>query len=414
MRWRTARLLAIVALMTGPAAAGWSSLAAQSAGRVDVDSTLTLSVGVRSWLAVAGMVDGPVAGLRLRTRFSWLLVRLDANAATVNRAGTGYTSPTLLDGQFRLATAPVRIGKAGADAHLGLERDAFDPTTAWMQQSAVLRAWYGTGSQGVWARAGVGAPLNWHATPASNNLQLGGWLTRGATQLSASLQRVATGHLAAVGADSGSIDLTACRLDYDPNRPLQQYRTVCPQHLQTLDADAALVWDIHNFRVRLFAAHRMAGNTAFGVPIESWAGGNIEFAWSDNVRFTLDVDRQPTDIVRGLPAYNRLAVGVRLAPWLRHAADNGRANRTEILPNRGGVRLTLGPATSADVRGDFTDWQIVALTPDREGGWILPEGIAPGVYTLSVRVNGGAWVPPPGLPTTSDGFGGTVGVLVVP
>ena len=36
------------------------------------------------------------------------------------------------------------------------------------------------------------------------------------------------------------------------------------------------------------------------------------------------------------------------------------------------------------------------------------------VYTLSVRVDGGAWFPPPGLPTTSDGFGGTVGVLVIP
>lgn len=407
-------LYTVALVGAGAVVALWSPLAAQSTELPGADSSLAFSIGVRSWLAVAGPVDGPVAGVRLRTRFSWLLVRLDANATAVNRAGSGYGSLSLLDGQFQLATTPVRAGKAGADARIGVERDAFDPTTAWMQQSASLRAWYGTESQGVWARVGAGAPLNWHATPASNDMQLGGWFTRGATQFSASLQRVATGRLAAVGADSGSIDPVSCHLDYDPNRLLQQYLTVCPQHLQTLDAGAAVVWDIRNFRVHLFVAHRMLGNTAFGVPIESWAGGNVEFAWSDNVRLTLDVDRRPTDIVRGLPAYDRFAVGMRLTPWPRHEPEDRPASRGDIVTDRHRMLLRLGAAASADVRGDFTDWKAVALTRDRDGAWALPSGIAPGVYTLSVRVDGGAWFPPPGLPTTSDGFGGTVGVLVVP
>ena len=405
---------AIAVIAVGAGAARWSPLAAQSTESGGADTSLVFSAGVRSWLAVAGPVDGPVAGLRLRTEFSWLLVRLDANASAINRAGTGYGSPTLLDGQFQLATIPVRIGNMGADARLGLERDAFDPTTSWTQQSASLRTWYGTESSGVWARVGAGAPVNWHATPTSNDMQLGGWFTRGAAQFSASLQRTATGRLAAVGADSGSIDPASCHLDYDPNRPLQQYLTVCPQHLQTLDAGAAVVWDIRNLRVHLFVAHRMVGNTAFGVPIESWAGGNAELTWSDNVRFTLDVDRRPTDIVRGLPAYNRFAVGVRLTPWLRHDPEDRPASRGDFATARHGMLLRLGAASSADVRGDFTDWKAVALTRDRGGEWALPSGIAPGVYTLSVRVDGGAWFPPPGLPTTSDGFGSTVGVLVIP
>lgn len=414
MRRRGARTATIWAVVAGAVAALGSPLAAQSTVVAGADSSLAISVGVRSWLAVAGLVDGPVAGLRLRTRFSWLLVNLDANATAVNRAGNGYGSVSLLDGQFQLATTPLRAGNAGADARIGVERDAFDPTTAWMQQSASLRTWYGTGSQGVWARVGVGAPLNWHATPASGEMQLGGWLTRGATQLSASLDRVQTGRLAAVGTDSTSIDPASCRLDYDPNRPLQQYRTVCPQHLQTLDAGAAVVWDIRKFRIRLFVAHRMLGNTAFGVPIESWGGGNVEFAWSDNVRLTLDIDRRPTDIVRGLPGYHRFAVGMRLTPWSRHESDDRPSSRGDVVTGRHRTLLRLGAAASADVRGDFTDWKPVPLTRDHDGAWALPSGIAPGVYTLSVRIDGGAWFPPPGLPTTSDGFGGTVGVLVVP
>ncbi|MGH7655441.1 MAG: glycogen-binding domain-containing protein [Gemmatimonadaceae bacterium] len=414
MRWRRTCSLAITLVVLGAGAAGWSPLRAQATESGAADSSFALSVGVRSWLAVTGPVDGPVAGLRLRTQFSWLLVRLDANASAGNRSGGGSAGPSLLDGQFQLSTTPMRVGKAGADARVGLERDAFDPTTAWMQQSGSLRTWYGTAARGVWAQAGVGAPVNWHATPTSNEVQLGGWMTRGATQLSASLQHIATGRLAAVGADSATINPALCRLDYDPNRPLQQYLTVCPQRLQTLDAGAAVVWDIRNLRVHLFVAHRMLGSTSFGVPIESWAGGNAELTWSDNVRFTLDIDRRPTDIVRGLPAYNRFAVGVRLMPWLRHEPKDTPAARGGAVVERHRMLLRLGAAASADVRGDFTDWKPVALTSDRDGAWALPSGIAPGVYTLSVRIDGGAWFPPPGLPTASDGFGGTVGVLVVP
>ncbi|HEY2850459.1 MAG TPA: hypothetical protein VGI97_11315, partial [Gemmatimonadaceae bacterium] len=303
-----------------------------------------------------------------------MLVRLDANASAINRAGSGYGAPSLLDGEFQLATTPIRIGRAGADARAGLERNAFDLTTAWMQQTASLRTWYGTAASGVWARAGVGAPVNWHTTPASNDLQLGGWLARDATQLSMSLQRTATGRLAAVGADSGSINPASCRLDYDPKRVLQQYLTVCPQRLQTLDADAAVAWNVRNLRVRVFFAHRMLGNTSFGVPVESWAGANAEWTWSDNVRFTLDVDRRPTDIIRGLPAYNRFAVGVRLTPWTRHEPDARVATRDGIVVSRHRILLRLGTAASADVRGDFTDWKTVPLERDRDGRWALPAG----------------------------------------
>jgi hypothetical protein len=39
--------------------------------------------------------------------------------------------------------------------------------------------------------------------------------------------------------------------------------------------------------------------------------------------------------------------------------------------------------------------------------------LPPGVHTLAVRVDGGAWGAPPGLPAADDGFGGEVGTLVV-
>jgi hypothetical protein len=39
--------------------------------------------------------------------------------------------------------------------------------------------------------------------------------------------------------------------------------------------------------------------------------------------------------------------------------------------------------------------------------------IAPGVHRVNIRVDGGAWRPPPGLSVVRDEFGGEVGLLVV-
>lgn len=408
-------LRALGAVAAGVAvAASWSSLlTAQPDERRIRDSSLTLSVTMRGWPTAAGPIQGPTVGLHLRTEWLWLRMHIDASAANIDRAGKGYATPYLLDGQLALSTQPMRLGKAGADISIGLARDAFDPRAAWIQQSGSLRTWYGVASHGVWARADAHAPLDAHATPTSAELQLGGWIARGTTEVSASVRHIQTGRLKAVGPDSTTTDLSACRLDYDRSRVLQQYRTLCPQRLRTLDVGVGAAWSVHTTRIRLFAAHRVLGQAAFGAPRESWAGGNIEFGWSDEMRFTLEADRRPTDIVRGLPAHRRFAVGLRLSAGLlqrRYAVDEAR---TDSLPARRVGVLRLGVAANAEVRGDFTDWQPVPLKSDGAGVWILPSGIRHGVYMLSVRLDGGVWHAPPGLPTMADGFGGMVGVLLV-
>ena len=70
-------------------------------------------------------------------------------------------------------------------------------------------------------------------------------------------------------------------------------------------------------------------------------------------------------------------------------------------------------ARLVEVNGDFTDWQPLRL--DHVGGdrWKAIVALMPGVHQVSLRVDGGAWLPPPGAPTAADGFGGMVGVVVV-
>jgi hypothetical protein len=59
--------------------------------------------------------------------------------------------------------------------------------------------------------------------------------------------------------------------------------------------------------------------------------------------------------------------------------------------------------------GDFSGWSPLTLTPARPrplGARASP--LSPGVHSVNVRVDGGPWAPPPGVPTVRDGFNGEV------
>jgi hypothetical protein len=48
------------------------------------------------------------------------------------------------------------------------------------------------------------------------------------------------------------------------------------------------------------------------------------------------------------------------------------------------------------------------------GRWTLPVDLTPGVHHLNVRFDGGAWLVPSGAVGVDDGYGGRVGLFVVP
>lgn len=83
----------------------------------------------------------------------------------------------------------------------------------------------------------------------------------------------------------------------------------------------------------------------------------------------------------------------------------------------GGLRLRVRAvgARGVEALGDVTDWKVVRLKADSERDWwTLDFAASSGVHRLSVRVDGGEWLAPPGLPIEADEFGGTTGVLRVP
>ena len=56
----------------------------------------------------------------------------------------------------------------------------------------------------------------------------------------------------------------------------------------------------------------------------------------------------------------------------------------------------------------------MALAAAGEARWRYPAALPPGMYRFNLRVDGGPWLAPGGLPVAADEFGGAVAVVVVP
>ncbi|HYF38363.1 MAG TPA: glycogen-binding domain-containing protein [Gemmatimonadales bacterium] len=109
----------------------------------------------------------------------------------------------------------------------------------------------------------------------------------------------------------------------------------------------------------------------------------------------------------------RLAVGARSAAApARQSSETRPVTPTLAVSHR---RLTVhwAPARTAEVMGDFTDWEPRPLVPLGAGRWTLPAELTPGVHHLHVRFDSGPWLVPAGAAAVDDGFGGRVGLVVV-
>ena len=162
----------------------------------------------------------------------------------------------------------------------------------------------------------------------------------------------------------------------------------------------------------------------------------------------------PADLVQRFPGGRFASLGVRFGRWPVTAGGRGAdVSRRDVDPARrdapdaeddvtveptaeesaaraGGMlgfearrdattggavlRVRAPGAHFVEVYGGFTNWQPVALARGRDGWWTVTLPLAAGTHEVSVRVDGGAWLVPPGTTAVRDEFGGTAGVMVVP
>ena len=100
-----------------------------------------------------------------------------------------------------------------------------------------------------------------------------------------------------------------------------------------------------------------------------------------------------------------------------HAATRAAASSFSIAPadeGRWTVTVRAPHARVVEIAGDFTAWRAVSLARSARGDWTATFAIAPGPHHVNLRIDGEAWIAPPGLPSAQDDFAGAVGVLLVP
>jgi hypothetical protein len=295
---------------------------------------------------------------------------------------------------------------------------------SWSGQGSAVAAWRFGALAGITPEAGAGATLS-GATGSERTTQ--GWgRLRLFREAGAFTLWVGGGGGRSSGA-AGDIDFTSAEAGLEWRRGAWQADLIAvptfagPGRRYT-DGQLALRWE------ERIALGLVGGGRTFadGGGSEGWVTGSAEVpvtAWGAVVATG---GSYPADPTLGLPRGRFVSLAFRIGRNDRGPALPPRAARLESATppwpeaafrvERHGseleFRLAAPAAGRVELAGDFTDWRPVSLV--RDGRWWrvrLPVPV--GVHHLNVRLDGGAWMAPPGIPAAADEFGGRTGVLVV-
>jgi hypothetical protein len=165
---------------------------------------------------------------------------------------------------------------------------------------------------------------------------------------------------------------------------------------------------------------------------KSWGNVSVTGWIASRLAIVASAGTYPVDFTQGFPggrfASLSLRVGSRRFPPATpsvHEIDD--LNSISSPVSRGGIsfqsrnlggstrelRLRAPAAQKVEVMGDFTDWKPVQLQNAGGGWWSASFPIPRGMHELNLRMDGGVWIAPPGIPAKKDEFGGAVGMLII-
>jgi hypothetical protein len=150
-------------------------------------------------------------------------------------------------------------------------------------------------------------------------------------------------------------------------------------------------------------------------PAMGWATAAANWWFDDHWAVVLQGGGFPSDPVQGLPRGASVSLGLRLSNRRSLTLRELPIQRPiSIIAGETTVRFELEQATTVELYGDWTGWEPMPMTRDGARGWVLPVRLTSGVHKFNLRVDGTRWVVPEGVRREPDGYGGEVGVLIVP
>lgn len=154
-----------------------------------------------------------------------------------------------------------------------------------------------------------------------------------------------------------------------------------------------------------------------------WAQAVVRMQWSRRALVLASLGERPAASLAfdgsGQP---RTMLGVQIAPWSTREWEMSGALHPRVTrwktepagPGRAVLRVHAREARRVEIAGDFTDWRPLALLRLNGGWWGVMVQADPGPHRVQIRLDGGAWFAPPGLPRAEPGPAGEAATLIVP
>jgi hypothetical protein len=334
-------------------------------------------------------------------------LRIESSGATLTAAGTfssvnagGWTGQGGIAGSRFMPLGRgfhgELAGSAGGSAHHDETRTG--------QLLAQGRAHFIGNARGFWLGGGFGRTWDGVASHRITLADAGAWVSTGSAMILASVAPASI-------SDAGQ-----------PN-------------LRYADATTAARWVGPRAEVAASLGARFASALlTTGVGSSTWGSVSGALWVAGPVALAASAGTYPIDYTQGYPGGRFASVALRLARRPSSRATSGSADASLAVARDGPTPIgpiasfSVGPsadrkhrtisvraraALSVEVTGDFTRWQPLRLTRQRDGRWVATLPLPAGTHEIALRIDGGAWLAPPGLTTIRDEFGGVTGLLAI-
>jgi hypothetical protein len=383
----------------------------------------------------AGAVTSRTSAVPLSAFALTPALRYATNRFAVRARGSAWIG----EQSWRLGDAAVSaevftplVNRVRAELLVGADRMFYDQSLSDNQLDAEARLHYMAEKGGVWLGSGVSRPLRVAAASTINVSSGGAWTKLGPTTLrgtvtsfyftkivdTTTFERRGGGSVVCASAPAVKTPFPEDVLPSFNDGP----STGCSYSSRLTDIEGSVQWQHQSVEVTMRGGHRFGPSVDIEPERPRWGAVQVAYWITSQVAAVAGGGREPSQPSRGLPARDYTSLGIMLAYWpiprqtvlVESPATLVRA--FELRP--AGIalqRLTarIGGVETVEIMGDFTDWAPVPLTRRGRDHWELLIPMSPGVHQINLRIDGGKWIAPPGIPSAKDGFNGHVGVLVI-
>jgi hypothetical protein len=324
-------------------------------------------------------------------RLDWTRATVGGSATFSQLAHNGSSlQASLAPSVYAPSAGPFTVELAGA-----FGGSTHNDGTRTGQLLGVARLYAIRNERGAWVGGGAGRTWDGIIWRGVRQAELGAWLSRGAATALATATPV-----------------------------------VVEDTIRYADVQAALRYPGGNLELGLTGGFRAgASSPAIGGSSRAWGSVSVVGWLSQQFAVVGTAGSYPVDLTQGFPGGRFATIALRLASRNTRAVERATVvATTDADAERGALAFDVQPsgtatdrvlrvfapaATSVEITGDFTHWQPARLARGADGWWTISRALPPGTYQMTMRIDGGAWIAPPGLLTTRDEFGAATGILTI-